>query len=1183
MKKGLSLVLVLAMVLGCFSFVSAASYSDVAGTSYEEAVARLSLLEILTGYKDGTFKPEDQITRAEFAAVAVRAKGLEATAQASKGLPTGFSDVPGTHWASGYVGTAAKMGIVNGVGNGQFAPAAPVKYEEAITMIVRALGYEPSAQVRGGYPYGYLIVANENGLLDDVKGTQGAPALRGEVAQIVDNALEIPMMVQVGYGTDTKWVVSGSKEHGGDERYLLDDMGFDSVKGRVTSVNTKTNKITVEPEDDDKVVIEVADDFDFYSVEGLITKFWYKNDKLVVYVVKDEAKFDAAEYDEDEKELALVTEDENYEISKDAILRVDGDKVKAADFEADYAKIVLNDDDEVVFAEGYTLDGYVVVDEVKDDEIAGYGDEELDVEDFLIVKEGKTIASKDLEDGEVVFYNNSEDFAVVATASKTGKIDRVYSDGFRFEGKTYNFDNVKYFDGKNLNDVDEDILDEVVEDEDEIEAIFNFKNKVAVLKGEDKDPDASSFYAVLTEAAGRTTGRRGDIFLSLDVRGADGTKKAYDLDFDVLDDSELLKENTTKEDFNKVENIEDLLKLLDLSKNRALAEKGDVIKVKVDKDGDVTEISVPERDKITSDFKITKTYVNGDGVDYKATPSTVVFYDSTKKAIKIGDIDDEFEVVKKEGFVYYEAGKAVALVSETDADADTKTVVGLLTRVKKLSSGAHEFGVKVAGKSGTQYYVTEKDSYKLPDGIKVGTKNVIVVLTVGEKSDKVRDIKFADNFVSDVTIGSYSGKKLTIKDSDDEYAFSDDYKIFDATDDYAEVKSVRDIVGKKVTLYLDGKSDYYVSYAIVGETGKAEEVKGLITYINAAGTAFAVDGEIYSTNKDTVVKDAAGKVIGLGDASVLVEGDVVDVKDNVITRKVSVVAEAAKVEALIKGLPATVTITDEAKIAEARTAYKALNEYGKAIVDGATTNNTALLETKEAALVDALIDDINTTTPEAAKVAKARAAFDALTTGAKGKVTSAKKTTLEGYEAAEVAAPVIAKIKDLPAAGTVKLTDKAAINEARAAYDALSGAAKAKVDAETTNNTAKLIAAEDELKTLEDTLAANKKDVADAKAALTTLPFDSTDKENTTTPKIVLPTAAKGETYAFKVETTDALAGGGQAVITASNATITRDSAEEFTFEIEVTISKGTGETKAEDKVVFVVTVPTGLSNVTVK
>ena len=60
-------------------------------------------------------------------------------------------------------------------------------------MLVRALGYEASAQTKGGYPYGYLIVANEIGLLDEVKGTQGAPASRGIVAQMTDNALEIPI------------------------------------------------------------------------------------------------------------------------------------------------------------------------------------------------------------------------------------------------------------------------------------------------------------------------------------------------------------------------------------------------------------------------------------------------------------------------------------------------------------------------------------------------------------------------------------------------------------------------------------------------------------------------------------------------------------------------------------------------------------------------------------------------------------------------------------------------------------------------------------------------------------------------------------------------------------------------------------------------------------------------------
>src|SRR5690606_37055255 len=110
-KKVLSLVLALVMVLGSFSFVSAANYDDVTGTEFEKAVDRLSLLEVLEGFPDGTFKPNDTITRAQFAAVAVRAKGLADAAAASKGLPTGFTDVYVGHWAEGYVTTAAKLGV----------------------------------------------------------------------------------------------------------------------------------------------------------------------------------------------------------------------------------------------------------------------------------------------------------------------------------------------------------------------------------------------------------------------------------------------------------------------------------------------------------------------------------------------------------------------------------------------------------------------------------------------------------------------------------------------------------------------------------------------------------------------------------------------------------------------------------------------------------------------------------------------------------------------------------------------------------------------------------------------------------------------------------------------------------------------------------------------------------------
>src|SRR5690554_1021100 len=234
MKKHLALVLALVMVLTSFSFVSAApDFSDMNDQPSAEAVARLELLNVLKGYPDGTFRPEGEITRAEFAAVAVRISGLEGAAQSAQGMITSFSDVPAWHWASGYVGIAASSGVVNGVGNGLFAPEAPVKYEEAVTMLVRALGYGPEAQSRGGYPYGYLIVAEQIDLLDGVRGTQGTFATRGTVAMLTDNALELPMMVSIGFGDNIRWVVSGTKRT--EEVTLLDQMGFKAVEGRVVA------------------------------------------------------------------------------------------------------------------------------------------------------------------------------------------------------------------------------------------------------------------------------------------------------------------------------------------------------------------------------------------------------------------------------------------------------------------------------------------------------------------------------------------------------------------------------------------------------------------------------------------------------------------------------------------------------------------------------------------------------------------------------------------------------------------------------------------------------------------------------------------------------------------------------------------------------------------------------------
>lgn len=219
-KKTLSLIIALVMIIGSTSIAFAVP-ADVVGTSFENAVERLENLGVLTGYPDGTFRPNDNIKRSEYSAVVVRAKQLQQEATNSQGT-TIFGDVPANHWASGYINVAEEENLIKGKGmvNGvnKFAPDANIKYEEAITIVVRALGYESAAADNGGYPNGHLAVATQEGLLQNVNGTIGTLANRGLVAQLTYNALEIPTMIKVG----SNYIKSGTQ--GTEEVYLFNDL-----------------------------------------------------------------------------------------------------------------------------------------------------------------------------------------------------------------------------------------------------------------------------------------------------------------------------------------------------------------------------------------------------------------------------------------------------------------------------------------------------------------------------------------------------------------------------------------------------------------------------------------------------------------------------------------------------------------------------------------------------------------------------------------------------------------------------------------------------------------------------------------------------------------------------------------------------------------------------------------------
>ncbi len=244
--KVLTVVLAVAMI---FSSVAFAAFTDVKpDASYNEAVSVLASLEILKGYEDGSFKPDQTITRAEFAAVICRALGLENAANGAKGA-TAFTDVT-QEWQTGYVNMAFQQGIIAGYGDNKFGPEDSVTFEQSVKMIVAALGYTPKANTLGGYPSGYLVVAAQEGITNGVSGTAGKPATRAVVTRMVYNALDVPMMEQTGFGTDVKYEAG--------DTMLLDKLNVTKVEGKISAMAFANTTGERDGYDDNEVMFSIA-------------------------------------------------------------------------------------------------------------------------------------------------------------------------------------------------------------------------------------------------------------------------------------------------------------------------------------------------------------------------------------------------------------------------------------------------------------------------------------------------------------------------------------------------------------------------------------------------------------------------------------------------------------------------------------------------------------------------------------------------------------------------------------------------------------------------------------------------------------------------------------------------------------------------------------------------------------
>ena len=181
MKKLFSILIAVIMLVSCMSFSPLAANES-------EIMTLLAELNIMNGDPDGNLRLYDYVSRAEFTKIAV-ASSLH-WKSVGEGLSISpFKDVKSDHWASPYIFTGVTLNLCKGFPDGTFNPDGTILYEEALTILLRVLGYSDS-DFGYSWPYGQIGLAKNLEITDNVDKKAGDVLTRYDVANLVYNCLD---------------------------------------------------------------------------------------------------------------------------------------------------------------------------------------------------------------------------------------------------------------------------------------------------------------------------------------------------------------------------------------------------------------------------------------------------------------------------------------------------------------------------------------------------------------------------------------------------------------------------------------------------------------------------------------------------------------------------------------------------------------------------------------------------------------------------------------------------------------------------------------------------------------------------------------------------------------------------------------------------------------------------------
>lgn len=684
MKKVLSFVLVLTLVLGSFSMVFAADaktvgsqLSDIAGNTNEDAIIANCDLGIITGYTDGTYKPSQAVNRAEFAAMITRMLGVPDSALAGY-AKTSFTDMAGYGWANSYIGFCEAKGIVTGYGNGTFGPGNTITVNEAITMVARAIGYtNNSSELVGSWPSNYVSLGKRLGLYDDVSATNVID--RASAAQVIYNALTCTV-VAVNADGETK------------DAYVDKDTKLAKTVIEVYLDCTPTGEIVYTKKLADSSVINTME------YVGAYVKAFLNDDDDVIAIAEVKSVFLTGDWTEADEEFevgdvtyTLKTTNINYKDSENktqptlyflngtsrdehsttAAFATDGSYTIAAKISGKTIKEVYSitewKAEEAFLYEADMLDnddaklnGYKFV---KDD------NDNIDVDSFALV--GAASLSKIEKDNVVEVFledptDSSSKIVKVAIGTKTveGKIT-VEDDG------DYTIDKTVYTIAASFSDDKDNLTSASLGDTGK--AYLNYDGKIALWEVKDADADN---YAIVT-----------------------GKYAKYNRDYSIilLDKNGVEKEYIVKDDFEFTTSA-------GITTTSALS-VGKLVTFSLDKNGKIDAMTALDMDSAnTSQVNKNRTLFGNNKLDSAVVVFTYdkpVVADSDFAVIKLADVETEKDL---DGSQYYMDGSSVAVMLIKDKYTGADSIYAVLNSAKESFNADDDKAFVVEGFAGGKAY-----------------------------------------------------------------------------------------------------------------------------------------------------------------------------------------------------------------------------------------------------------------------------------------------------------------------------------------------------------------------------------------------------------------------------------------------------------------------------------------------